>query len=347
MATSTKGSWSTCKKCGTFEWNEVLLTRDCKCRKCNSKVKLYKGKSKGGVSAANTLVDPSTQEPSVQGLLSQALAITKDPNLKKTLEQEVSKQASPSAAASVSPAEAVRRAEGVWKDASLRYDQAASQVQRCQDNLAKAKDKEKEALRALATAELSRKVAAKALALVTGVVPNGATGGAGTAATASAGAQDSKGQFIELQWDTKFFEGLDNMDCNPEERETLRQLEKDLQAAKSQFTAKADEIAKWKSSMEELQRAIEDRMAKKRRVAEGADGNSVPTAGGGAASGAADAAPPVAPAAAPRPEEATEPTGAEIEREMEKIRQARATAKAAAAEAKPVAGEEVDPDLTA
>ena len=95
----------------------------------------------------------------------QAIAIATDPGLNQTLQQQVQKQAfSPPAAASDSPGEAVRRAEGVWKDASLRYEQAPAQVNRCNANLDKAQTREAEPLRALAIAELSRKVAAKALA---------------------------------------------------------------------------------------------------------------------------------------------------------------------------------------
>eukprot|EP00959_Pyramimonas_sp_CCMP1952_P059948 1252477-Pyramimonas_sp.AAC.1 len=69
----------------------------------------------------------------------------------------------------VTAAEAVRRAEGVWKQASLQYEQTSSQVQRCKDSLDKAKAREAEAIRALVTAELSRKVAAKAMAREAGV----------------------------------------------------------------------------------------------------------------------------------------------------------------------------------
>ena len=69
------------------------------------------------------------EPPTVGSLLAQAIALTKDPAMKQALQQqaqqaEAAAQA-PSTAAAPPPAEAVRRAEGAWKDASLRFEQAA------------------------------------------------------------------------------------------------------------------------------------------------------------------------------------------------------------------------------
>eukprot|EP00959_Pyramimonas_sp_CCMP1952_P168791 3526509-Pyramimonas_sp.AAC.1 len=71
--------------------------------------------------------------------------------------------------AAPAPAEAVRRAEGAWKDAKLKFDQATAQTSRCRDNLVRAEVKEAEALRNLALAEISKRSAAAALAQEVGL----------------------------------------------------------------------------------------------------------------------------------------------------------------------------------
>ncbi|CAK0878627.1 unnamed protein product, partial [Prorocentrum cordatum] len=84
--------------------------------------------------------------------------MTSDPVLKQVLQEQVKKNVPPAQTQpATTAAEAVRRAEGVWKQASLQFEQASAQVQRCRDSLDKAKAREAEAIRALATAELSKK----------------------------------------------------------------------------------------------------------------------------------------------------------------------------------------------
>ena len=58
--------------------------------------------------------------------------------------------------------------------------------------------------------------------------------------------------FINLQWDATFFAQLDSLECDESERQTLKQFEQDLQTAKNNFSAKAEEINQWKASVAAL-----------------------------------------------------------------------------------------------
>ncbi|CAK0797348.1 unnamed protein product [Prorocentrum cordatum] len=253
------------------------------------------------------LVDPSTRQPTVGGLMAQAASMTTDPALKQVLHEQVTKSASPAQAQpAIAAAEAVRRAEGVWKLASLQCEQASAHVQRCRDSLDTDKAREAEAIRALATVELSRKVAAKAMAREVGVVectsPSPPSGGSGAT-------------FIDLQWDAALLEELDSLECTEVERLKLKQFEAELQAAKSNFSAEAEEINQWKAPVTEIKQKIEERTQKKRKV--------------GSETAAAGDAPSSSPAA-PVP---AGPSQEEIDAEVGRIRGAREAGAAAAAQA--------------
>eukprot|EP00959_Pyramimonas_sp_CCMP1952_P252443 5274409-Pyramimonas_sp.AAC.1 len=117
-------AWSTCAKCGTYEYNERIVANSGKCTKCHCPVKLYKPK-KGPAS--------SSTQPSLQNVkgsvgsqvaattstiqaLSAAMARVTDPVSRKVLAEQIEFAKRGAQAAeqplTVSPSEAVRRAEG-------------------------------------------------------------------------------------------------------------------------------------------------------------------------------------------------------------------------------------------
>eukprot|EP00959_Pyramimonas_sp_CCMP1952_P113625 2375203-Pyramimonas_sp.AAC.1 len=51
--------WSQCAGCSAYEWNDVLLSRACRCARCNRPVKLYKPKTRKGT-AGTDLSDDQT-----------------------------------------------------------------------------------------------------------------------------------------------------------------------------------------------------------------------------------------------------------------------------------------------
>ena len=164
------------------------------------------------------------------------------------------------------------------------------------------------------------------------------------AAEAGLGQKDSKSQdqaeahTFDVQWDVQFFESLHkgDFDCEEGERAELLQLEKELLQAKQVIGERGEKVQAWKEKMESLQASVRERMAKKRK---GADG----VTHGGAAN--AEAAPPQ-PAEGGPPEAAAAPKAdpkgpeaqAQIDAEIIRIREAKeAATKAAAAAASKVA----------
>eukprot|EP00959_Pyramimonas_sp_CCMP1952_P386165 8093443-Pyramimonas_sp.AAC.1 len=55
-------AWSTCKRCSTCEYNDMLMKSELKCRKCNSPVKLHKARK-----FKDQQMDD--QQPSLQGAM--------------------------------------------------------------------------------------------------------------------------------------------------------------------------------------------------------------------------------------------------------------------------------------
>ena len=90
MATTAR-AWSTCKACGTHEYNDNFQLCSCRCTKCSRQAKLYKAKPPN--EKPPNVVDASAGQATVQGLLAQAAAITSDPKLNQVLEEQVGKQA--------------------------------------------------------------------------------------------------------------------------------------------------------------------------------------------------------------------------------------------------------------
>ena len=102
-------------------------------------------------------------------MLFRMIATAADPVVKKgLLEQLESLGKSPAQSAQpVSATDAVKRAEGTWKDANMRHDQAIHNVVRLRDQLQKAQDKGKSIAKELAEAEIGRRLAAEAFAVET------------------------------------------------------------------------------------------------------------------------------------------------------------------------------------
>ena len=236
--------------------------------------------------------------------------------------QEDQKAKAAGTAAGVTPAEAVRRAKGAWHDASLRYEQASSHVKKCRENLERALAKEADSLRALATAEIGKIIAGKALAKELGIASGDIGNGDG----------QQKNGIVDITWDTEFYASLNSIDCEQSEKDVLLKFEAGLEATKTDLASKSADIAKWKERTTEMKKEIEERSAKQRKTDDAGDG--------GAAPAAAPQAPqaPAAVAAAATPADAAAPSEAAILAEMERIKQAKAVGEAAAeAAAQPTA----------
>ncbi|CAK0884499.1 unnamed protein product, partial [Prorocentrum cordatum] len=98
-------TWSKCGACGRREHNAIFVERDRR-RKCGRQVELFKPKkpASAGTARSNELKN--------------------DPLLKKLLSDEIAKPQTPQATPPQSQGEALRRASGAWRDASLKHDQA-------------------------------------------------------------------------------------------------------------------------------------------------------------------------------------------------------------------------------
>ena len=139
--------------------------------------------------------------------LSAAMAKMTDPVNRKVLAEQIEfaargAQASEQTAV-VPPSEAVRRAEGAWKDAKQKHVQASAAVSRCQENLVVAMRKEEEAARTLALAEISKRAAAVALAREAGVDVHtaGCAGGGSTSGAGAGGADVEQVPMMNVTWE--------------------------------------------------------------------------------------------------------------------------------------------------
>jgi hypothetical protein len=108
---------------------------------------------------------------SVHELLLQAIAATKKPKLQSDLHAHLDKlgEENTSVNQKSSVSEEFRRADGCWRGAEHRHQQAVAHVVRLRSNLAAAKEKERAAARALAEAAGVQLKAAQAIAKAEGV----------------------------------------------------------------------------------------------------------------------------------------------------------------------------------
>ncbi|CAK0887612.1 unnamed protein product, partial [Prorocentrum cordatum] len=147
-----------------------------------------------------------------------------------------------------SPADEARRTDAAWRDAEVKHDQAAKEVQRLRDQLVQAEAKEQLAARTLAQATIAKSQAAQALAKAEGVFidPDNADG-------------DGKGPkpLFHLSWDQELFTNIDQLECEQSEKEALAQLEKEPSAEQKASQAAADEqrVSKVQAEAERLSRA--------------------------------------------------------------------------------------------
>lgn len=242
--------WTTRKACNTSECHEILESRGSKRSRCHRPINMYapkdKKKSNGVDKSADTLQlavgfggqgggksnggkGRCSKRPAVlgttaetRGRLLRMIGNTPDLVITNSLKNSLLKQLElldkPAAAVTiVSATDAVKRAEGIWKDVNMRNDQAINSVIRLRNQLAQAENKERELAKELASAEVGRCLAAKALAVETGAIVEGAS----ATAEATGGSQN-----WYVQWDEEFFAKLEEYECVPAEREQLIALEK-------------------------------------------------------------------------------------------------------------------------
>eukprot|EP00959_Pyramimonas_sp_CCMP1952_P182968 3826116-Pyramimonas_sp.AAC.1 len=180
----------------------------------------------------------------------------------------------------------MQQADGAWRDAKNRHQQAVTSVMRLEKNLEAAREKESRLAREVAEATLVRAQAASAVAKLEGV--NTARGDPG-------GGEPADKKPFDIVWDQELFANLEELECEPHERDTLKKCLEELQAQKATLSSKADEVTKLVERARSTRATISERLAKKRRNAD----DDVP---GGAPSGHAQ------PDAAPVPSPTTEQT---------------------------------------
>ncbi|CAK0889041.1 unnamed protein product, partial [Prorocentrum cordatum] len=307
MASSPAGRrlWSTCAGCHAHQWNDVLLQEGGACRKCGRPVKLFKPKGQDvsqQQQQAVTLVQPgpkhkgkSKQQGGAGGtpegaldLLSQTIAATTDPTVKRVLESQQAILAAQKPVESVVSAdEAVRKASGAWKDAEAKHAQSVDQVLRCRAALVKAEAREAECARTLAQAEFNKQIAIKALANASGLQVQ---------ATGDGKAPDkaAEGDCFRVEVDETFFASIQDLECEEGERKELAELEKQLRDMQTAMATRSSEVKAWVERTKAMEAAIQERLQKKRKVeaggvAGGAEGGG--TAGAGTATGPEAAAP--------------------------------------------------------
>ncbi|CAK0912204.1 unnamed protein product, partial [Prorocentrum cordatum] len=239
-AAGSAGAWSKCGACGRCEYNTILVEKDRRC-KCGRQVKLFKPKK---TATADTL--QSNQLKTVgAGKGSDTLASTEDPLFRKLLSDEIAKLEATQTKPLQSKEEVLRHASGVWRDASLKHDQAINAVVKAQDNLDKAQQREREMALALARAEAARRLAAQGMAMEMGL-----------SSSESSTAQET-------------------------DRAALKALEQELRSAQALMEVKHTEVKAWNEKMSALKAKIDERLRKKRRQ----DGDAAAAGDGGALGG--------------------------------------------------------------
>ncbi|CAK0851601.1 unnamed protein product [Prorocentrum cordatum] len=260
--------WSR-RNCGRAEWDTTLLANSRQCPTCNRQFKLHKLKygddgDKSGVKGGKGK-DTSNDGSSQVSLLRLTIQNTEDQQMKKTLQARFDQLPPPTASvltdASHAAAEAVRRAVSVWRDADHKRSQEVGNVVRLQQALTTAQEKAAAAGLVLAQAARAKTQAMAAMAAAEGLAPAAAAGRPGAASP-------------------KF-------ELKEAERTDVRKLQADLTALPALLSTKESEVNSMLSTAAEVRAAVQNRMAKKRRVVEGEAGNDEA------------AAPATAPAAAP------------------------------------------------
>ncbi|CAK0883355.1 unnamed protein product, partial [Prorocentrum cordatum] len=285
MIRGQQSQWSKCGNCGTWDWNKNLSSRKCSCAKCGHTVQLF-----------------------------EVVEVT------EALRAQFTPSTAPSKASTAE--DTLKRVSGQWRDANAKHDQAVAAVIRCQANLDRAQQREKEAAMILAQADVERKQATAVFAKEVG-------GGAGEG---QRGQADTSADF-DIVWDDTRFQDLDQLDgIEAAEKEDLLKVRQELQHYKTQLAAKGGDVKTRIARAKALRDTIHTRSGKKRKT-ETADGGLVEGGNGAQPSEApATAAPDGGEAAAPTAEaEVATTASSEVEEAAANISASKiAAAKAAA-----------------
>ncbi|CAK0807313.1 unnamed protein product [Prorocentrum cordatum] len=261
------------------------------------------------------------KESDLNTLLQQVVQKSESAALKAAVSQELSKLLAkgPETTAPGGEAEAVRRANGAWRDADTKHSQAVAAVVRLQDSLAIAIDKEVQAAQVLAQAEKAKRAAVEALARVEGIMSSSVT-----AKDASPVVEGTPS--FRISWNEALFQGLDDLECEDEEREQLRLVHTQLQELQATLSAKEADIQAMLEKAAVVRKEVEERNKKKRKTGMGegqaAPGGGEPTAppAPAAGSGATAEAPPAdADHAAAQAEAAEQARTDDIEKEAARL----------------------------
>eukprot|EP00959_Pyramimonas_sp_CCMP1952_P459912 9479019-Pyramimonas_sp.AAC.1 len=199
---------------------------------------------------------------------------------------------------------------------------------RLRKQLATAEQKEQSAALEVAKCEATKKAATAALAKGAGFRPTPKEA-------------DSEAACSGLNLNEELFASFEQWDCDETEKAKLRALKEELEAYRTTIQAKD---AEWKSFVDRVkseQKAVQERMAKKRRGADGAaagagDGGGIGTAAAGAGEAAA---PPAAAGGGAAAAETTQADDEALKKEAERLSRARFAAQEAAAKEKEAAAQ--------
>ncbi|CAK0871306.1 unnamed protein product [Prorocentrum cordatum] len=189
----------------------------------------------------------SATEPTPLAKLEAATLVAEDPALRSALQAQIDKlkQAQGTSQSSdTSPDEAVKRASGAVRDATLKHDQAIQSLIKARNNLSRAEAREKETSLALARAERQKLTASKALAYIMGI----------------AAPESGKEGFFGVCFDETFFQNIDGIPgITDTEKDELKEIERQLKGFKTQMETKNEEIMTWVNKKEQMQKQLHDR----------------------------------------------------------------------------------------
>ena len=274
--------WTRCTSCRSCEWNSLIVMNKMKCSKCKVELKLFKpqGRAKS-VSFTKEEEDddffecwdgseghPRTRSVSpgrkgrsrersgkgdggVTNLLQQALQATGDSTLQAALTMQISRLGAESeaSASNVTPVEALKRADGIFRNVEHMHEQQVQSVLRLRSNLAAAELKEQSLALRMAEADQAKKTATIALTKAEGVDTDGP-------------------KLFKLQWDDTFFDQIDGEDATPQELADIQRLKDEFQSVKEHFEGKEKQVAEWVEKTRLLKDQLAERKAKKRKVGE-------------------------------------------------------------------------------
>ena len=277
--------WSRCSQCRSCEYNYKLLKNDKKCLTCGKQVKLFESRPRSSDRRVAFEVSDhkedgnQSDQSSDQGrrrqrspgrnkakaknsdlddLLAKAVdSCGDDSELRAVLDAQRIRLQGQAPVHDGSEVDSVKRADGAWKQASHKHQQLVTQVLRLRRQLQGAEAKEQAAALDLAKAEVDKKNATIALAQAEGIKP------------AADEFAEGKGVHFSINMNPEVFEKFEQWDCEDSDKESLRNLKKELQTMQESFAEKDAKLQTFMTKLDAVKKDVEDRMGKKRKTNDG------------------------------------------------------------------------------